>query len=224
MNRLIAFGCSHTYGMGLSDCYLGKNNNFTPGPLPSAYAWPSLISEKSGLECVNKGICGASNLEILTEITQFDFKKNDKVIVAWTTPYRDLLAFNEYNLRIGSFMIDNTFSKEELLSSIEGISISNIDPAKIKKIAQNYFQAHSLTDMEIRSWLCQHTAGLFLKSRHIDFKFITMWGWNQNNSVFTSYIDSANILNNIKKIDYALDGRHFGPVVHKQIAKKLTSL
>ena len=52
--RLVTFGCSNTYG------------SFLPGEMitqakPSKYAWPAVLSNKLGIECVNKGIGGASN-------------------------------------------------------------------------------------------------------------------------------------------------------------------
>jgi len=59
--RLIAFGCSYTYGAGLEDC-------FTPpighGPIPSKFAWPQLVANELNMECINMSSSGASNKEI----------------------------------------------------------------------------------------------------------------------------------------------------------------
>jgi len=225
MSRVISFGCSHTFGMGLPDVYLGIEKNFEVAQHPSAYAWPQLIANNLNLECINKGICAASNLQILNEIVSFDFQPLDKVYVLWTTPYRDWLKFENYNLKIGSFLIDKTFNKAELYNLIiPGVIDKSLDPATIVKIAQKYFSVHDLADMEFRSWLHQFTTGMFLESKNINFVFSTGWAWNQNTTPFKSYIKSLNVLNQIKDLDYALDGRHFGPKTHGQMANLLIGL
>ena len=56
--RLITFGCSNTYGHGLPDCHVPPNE---AGPNPSKVAWPQLLADRRGLECVNLGQPGGSN-------------------------------------------------------------------------------------------------------------------------------------------------------------------
>src|SRR6056297_1807791 len=80
-NRLVAFGCSNTYGHGLSDCI---NKDRSPGPYPSKDAWPSVLSEKLNRECVNYGIPGASNKGIWEYITRVRLSPRDIVVVLWT--------------------------------------------------------------------------------------------------------------------------------------------
>ena len=43
MSRLVVFGCSHTYGHGLRDCYDPLTGH--PGPQPSLQAWPARLVE-----------------------------------------------------------------------------------------------------------------------------------------------------------------------------------
>ena len=43
MNKLWAFGCSLTFGHGLSDCFDGPKTNGA-GPLPSIYSWPAVLA------------------------------------------------------------------------------------------------------------------------------------------------------------------------------------
>lgn len=81
MPRLVTFGCSFTYGAGLKDTY-----EFKPGP--SSYAWPNITAKELNIECVNKGIPGASNKAILHYIQNFEFTSNDIVCVLWTYPNR----------------------------------------------------------------------------------------------------------------------------------------
>lgn len=42
MSRLIAFGCSHTYGHGLPDCFIPPHR---PGTDPSKLSWPYPLGE-----------------------------------------------------------------------------------------------------------------------------------------------------------------------------------
>ena len=81
LSRLIAFGCSLTYGFGLPDCYVSDMQH---GPNPSVHAWPALTATALKLDIVNKAISGASNLKILNEILNFDFNIEDTVIILWS--------------------------------------------------------------------------------------------------------------------------------------------
>lgn len=69
MNRLVTFGCSLTYGSALED----PND-----------AWPNQLANQKNLELINMGIPGASTKRIWWEILNFDFNKNDTVVVLWT--------------------------------------------------------------------------------------------------------------------------------------------
>jgi hypothetical protein len=68
--RLVTFGCSFTYGQGLPDCPTGVE-------APSQYSWPYLLSSQLDRQLVNRGIPGASNLQILNEILNFEFEETD---------------------------------------------------------------------------------------------------------------------------------------------------
>ena len=79
--RLVAFGCSYTYGSGLSDCFVPPKGN---GPIPSKFAWPQLVANELNLECINMSLPGASNKEILNTLLNFKFDSSDVFIVMWT--------------------------------------------------------------------------------------------------------------------------------------------
>jgi len=84
MSRLIAFGCSHTYGVGLPDCYkLGK----TLGT-PSKLSWPQLVANELNYECVNLSEPGSSNKRITYNVSKFNFLSTDLVMILWTYPAR----------------------------------------------------------------------------------------------------------------------------------------
>lgn len=83
--RLIAFGCSLTYGAGLSDCFVPPDR---PGPYPSKKSWPYLISLALGVDCINQSRPGSSNKEIWHSIVSFDFQEDDIVFIMWSYPER----------------------------------------------------------------------------------------------------------------------------------------
>jgi hypothetical protein len=79
--RLVTFGCSYTYGHGLSDCL---DNDGNPGPTPSKLSFSSLAAKKLNCEYINLGKSGNSNKEIWNDILNFKFQKNDIAITTWT--------------------------------------------------------------------------------------------------------------------------------------------
>ena len=70
--NVVILGCSHTYGVGLKDCWLDVGG---PGDLPpSKLAWPQLMANKLNIECINASKWGSSNRETWHRIINFDFK------------------------------------------------------------------------------------------------------------------------------------------------------
>jgi hypothetical protein len=86
--RIVAFGCSNTYGHGLSDC----NIDGRPGLSPSKFAWPALL-DKPYLNLSNPG---SSNKQIAMECLAQQFNETDVVVFAWTYAARNFY-FNEKN-------------------------------------------------------------------------------------------------------------------------------
>mgnify|MGYP003309481114 CR=1 FL=1 len=86
MTRLIAFGCSHTYGQALPDIWDHKKNKEITTQGPSKYAWPQILSDKLNLECINLGSPGASNKEVWFHIVNTEFKKSD-IVILWFQYY-----------------------------------------------------------------------------------------------------------------------------------------
>lgn len=76
MPRLVAFGCSQTYGHGLPDCE-DPNLNDTK---PSQHAWPYLIDQN----CVNLAEPGGSNKLAVYRALKFDWQKDDIGVFVWT--------------------------------------------------------------------------------------------------------------------------------------------
>lgn len=95
-NNLWTFGCSFT-----AEYYPLNNtppNNydryreFKGGTLPPV--WPTLLSDRLGLQVKNKGIGAASNYTIFYQFCNFcsEIEKGDVVVIGWTHPYRFILA------------------------------------------------------------------------------------------------------------------------------------
>jgi hypothetical protein len=94
MSRLVAFGCSHTYGHGLPDCFIPPYN---PGLTPSKLAWPNHLAKLMNIDCVvNQSLCGASNKEIWDRVLTFDFEKDDQVFILWGPVERTCFFTDQY--------------------------------------------------------------------------------------------------------------------------------
>jgi hypothetical protein len=89
MSRLITFGCSYTYGEGLSDCLNPEINR--RADFPSKFAWPSLLGKKLNKEVINLGRPGCSNRYIANEILNTSIEKDDLVVVLWTHANRSTI-------------------------------------------------------------------------------------------------------------------------------------
>jgi hypothetical protein len=99
MSRLITFGCSYTYGDRLPDCYQPEKD--ASGMLASKLAWPQLLANELELDCVNNSKPGVSNKFIWNSIINFNYKKNDIVVILWTHPDRTTLITKETTTNIG---------------------------------------------------------------------------------------------------------------------------
>lgn len=94
MTRLVAFGCSFTRGTALDDVW-DFENNCSIFPQPSKYAWPQLIADSLGVECVNLGKGGYSNKAIWHTIVNFNFNHDDIIFIHWS--YLDRYHYYEDN-------------------------------------------------------------------------------------------------------------------------------
>jgi hypothetical protein len=158
MKRLIASGCSLTYGHGLPDC-VSKQNIKHAGKKPSELAWPSLVAEKLNRNCVNLSRPGASNKQIWHSLLNFDYQPDDIVIVYWSFIHRycSLISSDAVN---HVYLDINAPHKESKIY--------------YKKIFTEY---DSLLDFYLRV----RDTDLFLKSQNIE-KIIHMTVENLDNS------------------------------------------
>ncbi len=197
-NRLVAFGCSNTYGHGLSDCI---NKDRSPGPYPSKYAWPSVLSEKLSRECVNYGIPGASNKEIWEYITRVKLSPRDIVVVLWT--YHERWA---------------TLNEELPHNGIYAMQKSKAARSFYKHLYSDY-------DMMIDLNLRIHHASMFLDSLGITNYHAVMHKdelkkahWN------TAPVYYSEFENYRFSMPKAKDRQHPGPNAHAKFAEDLYNL
>jgi len=209
MSRLVAFGCSHTYGHGLEDCIIENN---LPGPVASKFAWPNRLGTMLSQETINLSRPGASNLEILYNILKFDFQDNDIVTILWSDWSRDLIFAEidpSLNYNLGFFPIGTWMTKEN-----DGIDI------------EAWLSIHTDYDLMIRSFMYIHHAEKYLENKKIkNYSFFT-----DSNNV-TKHIPNFLTFNNLSDLqlwntmftlyDRALDGCHPGPIAHIKIAEEI---
>ena len=103
--RLVAFGCSNTFGQALPDIWDHKKNECIFNQGPSKYAWPQLLANKLDIECVNISKPGASNKEIWYNIVNTEFKKNDIVIILWSHLNRYCFIQKNNILQLGTWIV-----------------------------------------------------------------------------------------------------------------------
>lgn len=97
MTRLVAFGCSFTYGSKLLDCPADSKT-------PSAMSWPAILGRKLDCLVINKGIPGAGNLQILYEILNFKFEPDDIVVILWSNISRGTIFNNNGIVQYGVWL------------------------------------------------------------------------------------------------------------------------
>jgi hypothetical protein len=92
MSRIIAFGCSQTYGHGLPDCTDPTQDK------PSKFAWPNLLDSK----CINYAEPGGSNKLIVQRAIEHDWQPDDIAVFAWTYIHRSTV-FGKRNINLGTW-------------------------------------------------------------------------------------------------------------------------
>jgi hypothetical protein len=196
MPRVVAFGCSCTYGEALSDCYNAVNGG--AGPHPSKLAWPQLLANKLNYSCINLGEPALSNAGILFKLLNFKFESGDLCFIMWTYKTRDIVFQpNGEHKNLGRWTkewLDNQdmynmviknklhMHHAQLYLESKGISFYSMDV--------DYYKWHPL-DHIIPKWARN------LKLENFNFEMLE------------------------KKFPLALDGVHFGEDCHKEIADKL---
>jgi len=204
MSRLITFGCSVTYGHGLSDCLEELNR---PGPEPSKQAWPNLLATRLNKKLINTSTPGASNLEILFHILNFPFDPDDLIVILWTYPSRD--------------MIFSVPTKEYRFPYIP------LGVWHDSNLAKSWLATHTDHDLIIRSWLSINHGELYLNNNNLrnNSFFVDI---HQLYDRPPEYLKFTNInltpLTNILASDLAIDTSHPGPIAHRNLCEFMSGI
>jgi hypothetical protein len=230
MKRLIAAGCSLTYGHGLPDC-VDKNNKKHPGPNPSKMAWPSLIADKLNRSCINLSCPGASNKQIWHTLLNFNFEPDDIVIVYWSFIHRYC------------FLTDKMSEFLNFKSNVNSESMFDINNNQQKN---NFYYKNLFTEYDsiLDFYLRVRDADTYLLSQNVE-KIIHLTiedptessTWYRNtkpdpapivNKSFSQSPKFAKINSIADKntiwVDMALDNDHPGVLSHQLFANQLFNL
>jgi len=205
MSRLIAFGCSLTYGHSLPDCVIDE---IYPGPTHSNMAWPSLVSTKMSRECVNMSSPGSSNDKILNTILNFEnFIEDDHVIILWSYVHRATI-FRRQGENVEVMPYRTIFSK-----------------AEGPKDWELYYKVHDDYDLYVRAIKNMHHANCYLNHRKIvvsnfcvDQSFVINNSKTDKNTK-NIQVDAFYIDQKIITIDKAIDKLHPGVRTHSNMAE-----
>lgn len=201
IKNLVTFGCSLTYGHGLKDCFEPISNG--AGIVPSKFAWPQLLADTLKLNCVNLSSAGSGNSEILYNILDYTFSKEDLVVVFWSYSGRDIVFTDQGDMT----------------------RIAHFEPYPYFK---EWSKIHGSYDLETKTWLCMHHAHCYFKSIGVKSNFIkinrdfTRPKWAKD--VVVLDIDPEHLMRKAWRIkDYALDRSHPGESFHQDLANVLNT-
>lgn len=199
-NRLITFGCSFTYG----ECLPDNNTKEIPhlNNYPSIYAWPQILANKLGIECVNKGECAVSNKQIAYNILNFPFSNNDLVIVLWTFHTRHCVIYPNDILRIGPWNYKTPIKKDTAAAYYK------------------YFDQEK--DVIFTNYLYYNTCFNFLKNKNIKTLYLTVSNSTLHNLSWNE-VSFVPLFFDTLKNDYhpALDDIHPGVEAHDFFANEI---
>lgn len=199
MQRLVAFGCSFTYGQGLSDCRIG-NNWSEIASTPNKLAWPNVLGSMLDITVINKGVPGASNNEILFHILNFDFNDDDIIVIMWSMVNRDLYFLHNKKTK-KPFRQLGLWSKGE--SELANTWLKNVDNV----------------DNSIKSWHYMHHANLYLKSKNLNYIHYPAFP-DELEKFKPDYITLDNYFNSgFKTVDKCINDPHPGINSHIETAK-----
>lgn len=212
MGRIVAFGCSNTYGLGLPDnCDLDKDK---PGAHPSEYAWPSVLAKKLNYRVVNNGVCGCSNKFIYQTILNYKFSENDICCVMWTDADR-------------YWRNDSTFSIQDINRDWGHRHQKGfIGPWMKTKMAKVYYSlVHSEYDHDVMHMNYMYHLSLHMKKIK---KQCVQYHWSVKRNGITDKklnkwgrpdIHSCSFKKLFDQYPKAADDSHPGPLAHEDIAQ-----
>jgi hypothetical protein len=200
MNRLVAFGCSHTAGSGLEF---------------KEQSWTHVLSEKLGLSLVNNTIPGNSIKSIAYAFNNFKFQPNDTVIIGWTVDSRYSVIYEDTIINI---LPDCTILVDKVGGEIR------IDTEELKELSPIYYRNYH------DNYDSKASAELFIKftDYHSTINNINLiHTFNDNKpqlfKLQNKVIDKPFYSTYRGKLPFSPDGTHLGPEANVQWAEYLYS-
>lgn len=227
MARLHAFGCSHTFGQGIT------KQDWPPDMLsktinPSKYSWAAKLAKSINFELINHAVPGSSNHGILNQVKKATDPNFPHVEFINREPLPQLKAnsgdiaailFTYYNR---SIYYTNDGSCDQILIPDPNIFTNWKKKSKsfFKLFGEHHVEQISLYDIE-------HTY-LYLKNMNIPFiaMFIHPISSTHKSSVIKQMVLDADYpIHNIvykefrHKQRFGADGDHWSTLIHIEIAK-----
>jgi hypothetical protein len=218
MSRLIVFGCSHTYGHGLPDCYRTptESSPYTSGLQPSNLGWPNELAKLMNINTViNQSRAGASNKEIWQKIINFPFKRDDIVFTLWTYPSR--FCFLDHQ-------------GEDPSKQISPGQIRHERKIDLSRIYYKHFYSEHDADVDFTLRTDHAVRYLTSKKRslglHLEFYNMVVELLHYHDAVKKVKWNTAKFLDIdftelLKPYPRALDGNHFGVEANVEYARQL---
>lgn len=214
--RIICFGCSLTYGEGITEF------DYYPHLKPSNYSWPSILERdflNNSTEVINESWPGASNKVILYKLMNFDFKDGDIACIQYTYPGRDSLFFNEIKQKSDQ----NYFHVINPSAAITPTSLS----IKYYEIYDNYNllindliyinSAYEFLQNNKLKSICKFASKVKVQMGFKDCKFKTNYQYDLDDNEETFF----NISNRVKiENRFGHDEQHFSIDVNRLIAEE----
>lgn len=217
MHRLATFGCSLTFGEGLSDAQVDKKNPSKAITEPSQYSWPSVLAKKLNYSLENFAKCGISNKQICQNILESDLSKIDTVFILWTHFPRHCIFTSKTHSPIRLNPTNHYGWK--------GMRV--LEVKKIRNYYKNYFTHYNSF---IESFHYINLAKLYLDKLDIESHHFLIEDVPYYSHEHDEYYDfpewnkvKINLVN-FDYIDYALDNDHPGPKSHENMADRILKI
>lgn len=208
VKRLLAFGCSHTYGQALFDSYLNEKEGIC---LASKFAWPNILAQKLNKTCVNLSVEGASNKQICYKILNTNFSYEDYVFILWTYSSRTCVLQDELNVKHLSVQIKKD-KKNVHLNKESEIYYRNFF-TEYDSIINDYFY-FNLANLYLEKLNLDTVVNLLVTDEQIHNHFMPL-KWNKVKFLDFYFEDFRS------KYPKASDGGHLGEEGHIVYANKI---
>ena len=210
--RLVTFGCSNTAGEGLDDAITTGN----PGQpdRPSMFAWPQLLADQMNLENINMAQGGSSNKQITWTIQNFDFQKDDVVVIMWSMPNRWCLITDNRNTdnlpklnKIGPWKVRKKIKFAKTTSDYYYKHLYNEFDSLVDTYTRIDYVSNMLNNLSIKNFhaMC--------RDDHLAITKEKILNWQTTKFLETTIHNST--------VDVAADHEHPGYASHRLIAEKI---